>query len=308
MSSLRPSVLVLLLTASAACSAGAGTGAATTGTGSGGSVGSGGAGGAGGSPTTSTSTSTGEGVGGSFTSGVGGSGGGEPLVAEVWGQSPDTLYKLDPTTNAVTTVGKFKGVVGGVTDIALDKDSNLYGTSTGSLFHIDKVTAQCTEIASGMYPNSLSFVPAGTVDPVKEALVGYLGAQYIRIDTITGKVTTIGQLSGGYVSSGDVVSVKGKTYLTAKGANCTSGDCLLEINPKTGDLVKNWGEVSYTKVFGLAFWAGKAYGFTDAGNVFEIDFTMNAITTKKITIPGNLQLQFWGAGSTTSAPADPVPQ
>ena len=304
MSCFRPSVLVLLLTASAACSAGGGTGTATTGSGSGGGGGSGGA-----PTTTATSTSTGDGVGGSFTTGVGGTGGGvEPLVAEVWGQSPDTLYKLDPTNNAVTTVGKFKGCAGGVTDIALDKDSNLYGTSTGSLFHIDKVTAQCTEIAAGMYPNSLSFVPAGTVDPLKEALVGYLGAQYIRIDTTTGKVTTIGQLGGGYSSSGDVVSVKGKTYLTAKGPDCTGGDCLLEINPKTGDLVKNWGVVSYTKVFGLAFWAGKAYGFTDAGEVFEIDFTMSAITTKKITIPGNLKLQFWGAGSTTSAPADPVPQ
>jgi hypothetical protein len=301
MSSLRISVL-LLLTATAACSAGSGTGAASTGSGGSG----GGAGGSGSTATAATATSTGEGVGGSFTTGVGG-GGGEPLVAEVWGQSPDTLYKLDPTNNAVTTVGKFKGCDGGVIDIALDKDSNLYGTATGSLFHIDKVTAQCTLIAGGSYPNSLSFVPAGTVDPNKEALVGYLGAQYIRIDTVTGKVIPIGQLSGGYSSSGDVVSVKGKTFLTANGASC-NGDCLLEIDPKTGDLIKNWGDVGYNAVFGLAFWAGKAYGFTDPGELFEISFTMNGITSKKISIPGNPQLQFWGAGSTTSAPVDPVPQ
>ena len=295
---------IFLLTTTAACSASNGTGVFSTGTGSGGS------GGTGGASTTSSATSTGEGVGGSFTTGAGGggTGGGEPLVAEVWGQSPDTLYKLDPTSNAVTTIGKFKGCAGGVIDIALDKDSNLYGTATGSLFRIDKVTAQCTLISSGSYPNSLSFVPAGTVDPAKEALVGYLGSQYIRIDPVTGKVTTIGQLGGGYSSSGDVVSVKGKTFLTANGADCVNGDCLLEINPKTGDLVKNWGEVGYNAVFGLAFWAGKAYGFTDPGEIFEIDFTMNAITTKKIAIPGNLQLQFWGAGSTTSAPVDPVPQ
>jgi hypothetical protein len=302
MPSLRPAVLVLLLTASAACSASNGTGVFTTGTGSGGS---------GGASTTGTAASTGEGVGGSFTTGVGGGGTGgsePPLVAEVWGQSPDTLYKLDPTNNAVTTIGKFKGCAGGVIDIALDKDSNLYGTATGSLFHIDKVTAQCTLISNGSYPNSLSFVPAGTVDPVKEALVGYLGSQYIRIDPVTGKVTTIGQLGGGYSSSGDVVSVKGKTFLTANGSDCVNGDCLLEIDPKTGDLVKNWGEVGYNAVFGLAFWAGKAYGFTDPGDLFEISFTMTGITTKKISIPGNPTLQFWGAGSTTSAPVDPVPQ
>ncbi len=300
MLSLRSSVL-LLLAASAGCSASNGSGVFTTSSGAG-TEGAGGGGGAG-------TTTTGEGVGGAFTTGVGGGGGGvEPMIAEVWGQSPDTLYKLDPTNNAVTTIGKFKEC-GGVIDIALDKDSNLYATASGSLYQVDKVSAQCTVIASGSYPNSLSFVPAGTVDPTKEALVGYLDSTYIRIDTVTGKMTKIGQLSGGYASSGDIVSVKnGKTLLTAKGPDCIGGDCLLEINPKTGDLVKNWGNVKFKSVFGLAFWAGKAYGFTDAGELFEINFSSSGITSTKITIPGNLTLKFWGAGSTTSAPAEPIPQ
>ena len=303
--------LLVLLAASFGCSASNTTGTFTTSSGAGGegtSTGTDGAGGAststgeGGAPST-----TGEG-GGLVTTSGGGTGGAEPpVVAEVWGQSPDTLYKLDPKTNAVTTIGKFQGCPG-VIDIALDKDSNLYAAASGGLYMVDRATAKCTQLASGSYPNSLSFVPAGTVDPNKEALVGYLGAEYIRIDTKTGNVTTIGQLSGGFSSSGDVVSVKGKTYLTANGPSCTKGDCLLEINPKTGDLVKNWGSVGFDAVFGLAFWAGKAYGFTDGGELFEITFTPTGITTLKITIPGNLKLQFWGAGSTTSAPPDPIPQ
>lgn len=304
MLSLRLSLLVLVA-ASFGCSASGNSGSFTTSSGSGGEGGSGSSGstgGAGGSP-----SSTGEG-GGLITTGGGGSGGGpEPVVAEVWGQSPDTLYKLDPKTNGVTTVGKFQGCAG-VIDIALDKDSNLFAAASGGLYTVDKATAKCTLLASGGYPNSLSFVPAGTVDPNKEALVGYLGAEYVRIDTGTGQVIPIGQLSGGYTSSGDVVSVKGKTYLTANGQSCTKGDCLLEINPKTGDLVKNWGAVGFDAVFGLAFWAGKAYGFTDGGEVFEISFTMTGITSTKISIPGNPKLQFWGAGSTTSAPPDPIPQ
>jgi len=36
-------------------------------------------------------------------------------------------------------------------------------------------------IADGDYPTSLSFVPAGTVDPDEEALVGFVDEQYIRI-------------------------------------------------------------------------------------------------------------------------------
>lgn len=304
MPSFRLSVL-FLLAAATGCSAGNSSGTFSTT-----STGAGGSGGSGSTSTTATSSTGDQGVGGSFTTGVGGSGtgGGEPQIAEVFGQSPNTLYRLDPTNNGVTTIGNFNGCPGGVIDIALDKDSNLYGTATGSLFTIDKATAKCTLIASGSYPNSLSFVPAGTVDPNKEALVGYLGAQYIRIDPQTGKVTTIGQLSGGYTSSGDIVSVKdGKTFLTANGANCTNGDCLLEINPKTGDLVKNWGDIGFNAVFGVAFWAGKVYGFTDAGELFEITFTGNSITSTKISIPGNPKLQFWGAGSTTSAPVDPIP-
>ena len=304
MLSFRSSVFVLVA-ACVGCSANSTSGVFTTsstGEGSGGSGGSG-AGGA-----AAMTTSGDPGVGGAFTTGVGGGGGEEPMIAEVWGQSPDTLYKLDPLTNAVTTIGKFKGC-SGVIDIALDKDSNLYAAASGGLYKVDKASATCSLIASGSYPNSLSFVPAGTVDASKEALVGYLGATYVRIDTQNGKVTTIGQLSGGYTSSDDIVSVKnGKTLLTANGPTCNGGDCLLEVNPTTGDLVKNWGNVKFDAVFGLAFWAGKAYGFTNGGDLFEINFSTSSITTKKITIPGNLTLQFWGAGSTTSAPADPIPQ
>jgi hypothetical protein len=309
MLSLRLSVLVLLAT-TAACSASSTTGnvfTTSSGEGGAGSTGAGGKGGEGGAG----STTTGEG-GGDFTTGVGGggTGGGEMLVAEVWGQSPDTLYKLDPKTNAVTTIGKFQGCgsSGGVIDIAVDKDSVLYAATSNGLYTVDKTSAQCALIASGTYPNSLSFVPAGTVDPNVEALVGYNGATYIRIDPKSGQVTTIGQLSNGYTSSGDVVSVKGKTYLTANGVSCTKGDCLLEINPKTGDVVKNWGSVGYDAVYGLAFWAGKAYGFTDGGDLFEISFTPTGITETKISIPGSLKLQFWGAGSTTVAPPNTVPQ
>jgi hypothetical protein len=302
MLSLRHSVFILLA-ASFGCSASNTSGNVFGTTSSTGAGGEGGSGGAGGAPTT-----TGEG-GGDFTTGVGtGTGGGEQLVAEVWGQSPDTLYKLDPKTNAVTTIGKFQGC-GGVIDIALDKDSNIYAAASGGLYTVDKVSAKCTLIASGLYPNSLSFVPAGTVDPNQEALVGYRDAEYVRINTQTGEVKPIGQLGGGYTSSGDVVSVTGKTYLTANNfQKCTNGDCLLEINPKTGDLVKDWGSVGFDSVFGLAFWAGKAYGFTDDGEVFEISFAMGGITSKKIEIPGNPMLKFWGAGSTTSAPPNPIPQ
>jgi hypothetical protein len=239
----------------------------------------------------------------SFTSGTGGSGGGQTIDAEVFAHSPDTLFRLDPLTKNITTVGLFAGCDSSMIDIALDKNGVMFGTTFSGLFKVDKATAKCTPIASGSYPNSLSFVPKGTVDPSDEALVGYVGSTYVRIDTTTGKVSNIGTLGGGYSSSGDVVSViGGGTYLTVKGPNCN--DCILQVDPTTGALIKLIGPVNHANVFGLAFWGGVAYGFDDAGVLFQIDLT----TAKTMDIPfpkAMPGLVFYGAGSTTSAPLVP---
>lgn len=283
----------LLLTT--ACSAGgSGSELSKGGNGTGGSSsGTGGAGGTGGTPTINT--------------GGTGTGGSEDVVAEVFGHSSDVLYKLDPLTKAVTEVGAFQGCTA-VVDLAIDKDHNLYGTTFDGLYRIDRTTAACTHISSDVnYPNSLSFVPAGTVDQANEALVGYAVTDYVRIDINTGALTTVlaGALTSGYESSGDIVSVKGGgTYLTIKGGNCD--DCLVEVDPSSGQVLENLGNLDHSQVFGLAFWGGSAYGFSNDGDLFEITFGGGGVTTALISIPIAPQdLSFWGAGSSTSAPIAP---
>jgi len=235
-------------------------------------------------------------------------------VNEVFGHSKDTLYRLDPITKAVSVVGPFKSCTD-IIDIALDEKSTLYGVSYEVLYTIDKNTATCTEIAKGDYPNSLSFVPKGTALENEEALVGYVGGDYFRIDVKTGARTKLGSIGGNLVSSGDIVAVKGdaknpgKAYLTVKGGNCNTKDCLIEVNPANGKLVKNWGSIEHEKVFGLSFWAGKIYGFSDDGSLFEVTFGTNQLATTAIAIPQKpAGLSFWGAGSTTSAPIVENPQ
>jgi hypothetical protein len=227
------------------------------------------------------------------------------LVAEVYGHSSDTLYRLDPNTKAVTIIGPFNGCTS-VIDIAIDATSRLFGTTSSSLYSIDKATAKCTHIASGSYPNSLSFVPKGTVDANVEALVGYEGSSYVRIDPSTGVKLTIGSLGGGLVSSGDIVSVKnGPTYLTVKGTGCS--DCLVQVDPKTGAMITNLGDIQHTDVFGLAFWGGSVFGFDNTGSLFEVKVAAGKLSTTPIAIPGGgAGLSFWGAGSTTSAPIVPT--
>lgn len=229
------------------------------------------------------------------------SGDAAPAVrAAVYAHSADTLYKLDPNTLEVSTVADFSGC-SSMIDIALDKDSNLYGTTFNGLYRIDINTAACTEIASGSYPNSLSFVPADVLEPGEEVLVAYEGSQYVRIDVVTGAKSNVGSIDG-YTSSGDVVSVEGGgTYLTADGSGCD--DCLLQINPADGTLIKNWGTVGMRGVYGLAYWGGIAYGFDDTGVAFAIEFGSDTVTTNLISFPDSPPgLSFWGAGSTTQAP------
>lgn len=223
----------------------------------------------------------------------------------VFGHSPDTLYSFDVTTNLVTEIGAFSGctqnTISQVIDLAIDSQMNAFATTFDGFYSVDLSTAQCTLVKTGSYPNSLSFVPAGTLDPNVEALVGYSGNSYLRIDPGTGDITLVGTLSGGYASSGDIVSVEnGGTFLTVTGNGC--GDCLLQVNPTTGDLVQSYGALPHGTVYGLAYWAGSLYGFDSTGDLFSIgsDGDGGIATTDVFTDGG---VTWWGAGSTTIAPA-----
>lgn len=225
-------------------------------------------------------------------------------TGEVFGHSETSLFRVDTTTQTVTEVGTFSGCAY-IADIALDETSTIYGSNGAELYFIETNTARCTKIAAGSFPNSLSFVPAGTLDAA-ETLVGFQGGDYVKIDRQSGKVTKVGEIGGGLQSSGDVVSVKGgKTFVTVKGKDCA--DCLAEIDPKTGALVKNWGPIGAADAFGLAFWGGDLYAFTFGGELLLITLDTGKVVSKKIAISNApAGLKFAGAGSTTSAPLGPV--
>ena len=246
---------------------------------------------------------------------------GPALPGEVFAHTPKTLYKLEPISKTLTRVGNFSCTAGAdaaaqdVIDIAVDKGGKMYGTTFQSLLLIDKATAACTIVATATalsFPNSLSFVPAGTVDPAVEALVGFAVDSYVKIDPATGAMTTIGNLNPNalgitFQSSGDIVSISGgQTYLTARSSGPdagSGGDYLLEIDPSTGKVLKLVVDTQKSFLYGLGYWGGTAYAFSASGNSYAIDLS-NGFTTLLSFPNGPLPDAggWYGAGSTTSAP------
>jgi hypothetical protein len=220
---------------------------------------------------------------------------------EVYGHSDNALYVVDTSTHGVREVGKFQGC-SHIVDIALDQSSTIYGSTGAELYLIENASGRCTRIATGTFPNSLSFVPAGTLEAGKEVLVGYQGSSYVRIDPTTGAVAKVGDLGGNLESSGDLVSVRdGKSFLTVKGPDCA--DCLVEFDPKTGALVKNWGSIGHANAYGLAFWGGELYAFTESGEVLLMKLDGEKLDVTVLPVPNAPpDLAFRGAGSTTIAP------
>ncbi|APR86535.1 Hypothetical protein A7982_11884 [Minicystis rosea] len=277
----------------------------------------GGAGGAGGAVSTSTttsvssvsSTSTTTSVSSSSSSASSASSSGlfdagidasPPPTPAVYAHSGTQLFAIDPDVKDFGIVGSFNGC-GSVVDLAVDHAGRIFATTPNALYRIDPTTAACTLVASGgSYPNSLSFVPAGTLDPNEDVLVGYRDALYVRIDQETGEVTVLGELGGGFSSSGDLVAhPDGTAFLSAKGPGCAESDCYLQVNPKTGGLVQKLGNIGAKDVWGMAYWGGTRYAFTKAGAVLVLDATGHGTPLALTGLSAGIS--FWGAGSSTAA-------
>ena len=255
-----------------------------------------------------------------FTAGDGGDAGSSSNVGEVFASTQGALYKLEPYSKVLSLVGNYDCITltpdpsdsqDGMADIAVDKNGKMYGvgrvkpTSNWMLVEVDKTTAHCTGIAEigNSSPTGLTFVPAGTVDPTEEALVGvFIGGDYTRYDLKTGAATKIGTLGKDFFSKGaDIVSIiGGKTYTTNQGAP----DHLLEVDAKTGAILKDVGPTGVSLIAGLGYWAGTLYAFNYEGKLYAINVNTGASTEIPIPNPP-ADLKFWGAAVTTAAPVQP---
>ena len=145
----------------------------------------------------------------------------------VYANSDQTLYSLDPQTNALKLIGSFSGTSGttadgNVTDLAVNANGDLY-VNTESVIYKAALpsnppgTVQLTKIASislqtGQKFYALAFAPAGSLD-TNEVLIGGDGfGELYSIDTGTGATQHLGnfgpdKFKAGYnwALSGDLV-------------------------------------------------------------------------------------------------------
>jgi hypothetical protein len=202
----------------------------------------------------------------------------------------------------------------------------MFGTTFHKFVSIDPTNAKCTvikDIGAAYYPNSLSFVPMGTLDATKEVLVGYAqrffdGGLYIddyaTINTQTGELKIIGDLnppfgvnndSEFYDVAGDLIALikdNNKAYVIVKpdpGSGTITTNYLAEIDPKTGTMKSIVGPTQQVNTYGLGYWAGKGYGFSADGRITEINMATGATTTVLTIDAGG---GWYGAGVTTDSP------
>lgn len=235
----------------------------------------------------------------------------------IYAHSADTLYSFSPYTLTVTEIGVFTLPDGSpapfMYDLAVNEAGDVYTSSETSLFRCDPATAVVTPIgdfglAAGEELNALTFLPEDVLRSDRETLVGATDAgAYYEVDVATAATNYLGQYPDGWLSSGDIVSVVGLgTYATLKRYDYPGSDMLAEMTFRgdgsvavrvIGPIVE--GTTGFRQLFGLGYWGRSLYGFSNSGQLVEIDPRTGAgrlVTTATGTD------QFWGAGVTTIAP------
>ena len=233
--------------------------------------------------------------------GGGGGGGGEQVF--VYAHTATTLYKVEPDTLQVQMVGDFNWgsvISDQMTDIAIDKDGQMIGVSFTRVYRVDPSNAATTLLSSSLSRsfNGLSFVPADQLGMTgNDVLVGTQSTdgKVFRVDPMTGAATEIGNMGATFTSSGDLVGVAG--FGTVQTVPGSSGDTLARLAPTSFAASAIGGGTGFSKLYGVAFFKGKVYGFSEEGHFVLIDPGTGAGT-----MVSNSGIAWWGAAVTTVAP------
>jgi len=222
---------------------------------------------------------------------------GSALGPPIFATTATDLYRFQPETLAVDRIGPLAGC-NDITDIALDQSGKLYAGGNG-LFVVDTNTGACTSVSNVTQPFTLAVVPIGALYPANEALVAFLGADYVEVDSGAGTRRTVTQLAiNPYQPSGDVVAeIDAGMYVSVVDSTCPT-DCILQVKPSDGSIMQNWGPSGSKGVVGLAMAKGVLYGFLTSGDI--VRFTFSGANVTSMILPTKSKPVWIGAGSRSS--------
>ena len=271
--------------------------------------------------------------------GTDGSAGGKTLL---YAHSNTTLYQLDPQnlTAPLQKIGDFDCVGNGpnqtssMTDVAVDKNGNLYAVSQvaaypltiqGSVVHC----AATWKLPSANVFYGLTFAPENTVAAAETLVAADSGGDIWSIDS-QGNTTILGNFGkdskgNTYELSGDIVFLANNgtpvgfaTVRTCPNNQCQTTDTLVEIDVtklKAGNTTSVTKSVrgtlhqgtncqnaqqppSFGKMYGIAAYEDQVYGFSHDTGIVAINNVDASVCL--VSVPSGIS--FSGAGVTTVAP------
>jgi hypothetical protein len=207
-----------------------------------------------------------------------------PCVAASFAENSDSLYGVALPAGVVSTVGSTSGVT--LDDIALDAHGTLYGVGGAGLYTVDTKTGAPTFVTAVSIPlslNALDFGPDGTLYAAASG-----SAAVYTVDPKSGEMKQVASYPAPYTSSGDLAIIGTELLATVTGG---SSDHIISIDLTTF-VATDVGPTGHTDIWGLAAYGTQLFGYTDTGDVLQID-----PTTAKSTVLAKTGIQFYGASA-----------
>jgi hypothetical protein len=185
----------------------------------------------------------------------------EGLDCTFYAHTSNQLYRVDPFAGVATLVTSTPTLF----DFDTATDGTLWGIGPGGLYRFDAGASRWVTVSElagiDVNPNGFAINSLG---------VGFAtaGSSLYRISLPSGAVTLIGDVGGGFSSSGDcVVDKSDALFMSSFGR---SGDDLVEIDGISGTATLV-GNIGHGQVYGLTAAWGFLFGLTSSGNVLEIN-------------------------------------
>ena len=236
--------------------------------------------------------------------------GGQPGVVtpnKMYAHSKSVLSMVDGVDYSVTDIGAFTWPEDGgshmMSDIAIDRHGVLYGITDERAYVCNPTTAACFLL--GTLPGSfvgLTWIPAGTLDPGKDSLIGITeDGTWNHLKIINGQISSqlLGSYGPGYSGVlNDAVSIEGVGTYAAVRKGGIGNILVVSVDPLTGKVLEEVAFISgFQHVYGLAGWGGLIIGFEYSGAIIKLD-----PKTKVVTNLGKKGISWWGAGVGTILP------